>query len=142
MSYDYSGKKIVAVLASNLEIGIAFNVLGHIALSMGAYAEDDIMGRKELCDKSGINHFGISKYPFIITKVKPGRLKRLVNEAREANDLLMIDYPKEMLDTAHDDELADQISQKENSDIEYLGAVIYGDSKTVSSLTGKFMLWK
>ena len=142
MSYEYSEKKIVAVLASNLEAGIALNVIGHLAVSMGAYADEDIMGRKVLTDNSGIDHTGISKYPFIITKVKPSRLKRLVDDARQEESLLLVDYPKQMLTTGHDDELAEEIAKVDNANIEYLGAVIYGDSKIVSELTGKFTLWK
>ena len=44
-NYNYRQKKIVAVLASNLEIGVAFNVIGHLAISIGAYADKEIMGR-------------------------------------------------------------------------------------------------
>ncbi|NJN61716.1 MAG: DUF2000 domain-containing protein [Coleofasciculaceae cyanobacterium RL_1_1] len=59
------------------------------AISIGAYSDPNIMGRRNLTDKSGINHAGISKYPFIITKVKQGRLKRLVDEARQMKELLL-----------------------------------------------------
>ena len=142
MSYDYSEKKIVAVLASNLEVGVALNVIGHLAVSLGAYADPDIMGRKVLVDNSGVEHIGISKYPFIITKVKPGRLKRFVDDARKQDELLLVDYPKQMLTTGHDDELAEEMAKIGNEDIEYLGAVIYGEAGVVSKLTGKFTLWK
>ena len=83
-----------------------------------------------------------SKYPFIITKVKQWRLKKFIDEAKKEENLLLADYPKEMLTTSHDDELAQEISNKNNSDFEYLGAIIYGDSEKVSSLSGKFTLWK
>lgn len=142
MSYEYSDKKIVAVLSSNIDMGVAANVIGHLAVSIGAYAEKSIMGRPVLIDKSDTEHVGISKYPFIITKVKPGRLKKFINEAREKKDLLLVDYPEQMLSTAHDDELADEMSKVETSDIQYMGAIIYGDSVTVSELTGKFTLYK
>lgn len=142
MSYEYSDKKIVAVLASNLEVGVALNVIGHLAVSVGAYADADIMGRKVLVDNSGVEHVGISKYPFIITKVKPGRLKRLVDDARKEDGLLLVDYPTQMLITGHDDELAEEIAKTDNENIEYLGAVIYGAAGFVSELTGKFTLWK
>jgi hypothetical protein len=142
MNYDYSERKIVAVLSSNLEIGVALNVIGHMAISIGAYSDPNIMGRRNLTDKSGINHAGISKYPFIITKVKQGRLKRLVDDARQVKELLLIDYPKQMLHTGHDDELAEEISKVDNDIIEYLGAAIYGNATLVTSLTGSFTLWK
>ncbi len=141
ISYKYSDKKIVAVLAANLELNIALNVIGHLAVSLGANADKNIMGRKLLVDKSGVEHVGISKYPFIITKVKPGRLKKLINDARNVEEILLIDYPKQMLTTRHDDELAKEIQISENLELEYFGAILYGDTKNISALTGKFTLW-
>ena len=42
----------------------------------------DIMGKKIIKDKSGIEHLGISKFPFIITKVKPGKLRIAIDKAK------------------------------------------------------------
>ena len=143
MNYDYGNKKIVAVLASNLEIGIAFNVLGHLAVAVGAFSDrDDIMVRNQLLDNSKIKHLGISKYPFIITKVKPGRLRKLIEDARNMSNILMVDFPRQMLDTGHDDELAQALLAVNESEIDYLGAILYGDVKEISELTGNFSLWK
>lgn len=130
------------MLSSNLEMGVALNVIGHLSISVGAYADETIMGNKVLFDKTGIEHIGISKYPFVITKVKPNRLKRLIDEVKQEKNLLLVDYPKEMLLTGHDDELVSALLEIENTDIEYLGAVLYGDASLVSSFTGKFTLWK
>lgn len=47
-----------------------------------------------------------------------------------------------MLDTRTDDELVASISSKENDKLEYLGAIIYGDTKEVNEITGKFQLWR
>ena len=47
-----------------------------------------------------------------------------------------------MLETRTDDELVKSISSKENDKLEYLGAVIYGDTKDVDKITGKFQLWR
>lgn len=41
------------------------------------------MGKKIITDKSGINHLGISKFPFIITKVKPGKLRNAIDNAKK-----------------------------------------------------------
>lgn len=140
--YDYSEKKVVAVLASNLEVGIAMNTLGHMAIALGAYADKNLLGRPTLIDASGVKHTGIGKYPVIITKVKPGRLRRFIEEARKEGGLFLIDYPKEMLDTDHDDHLEKSISAKEEQNMEYIGAMVYGAAKTIQSLSGNFTLWK
>lgn len=142
MTYDYRAKKMVAVVASNLEVGVALNVVGHMAISMGFHSHDNLMGKNKLYDASGNPHTGIAKYALIITKVKPKRLKRFINEARQTQGITLIDYPEQMLYIEHDDDLAETISLMREEDINYLGAIIYGDSKVVEALSGKFTLWK
>ena len=143
MTYDYKEKKTVAVIAANLEPGIALNVVGHLAISVGAYGDKDLMGRRQLVDASGIAHIGISKYPVIITKVKPGRLRQLIQDARRyTDDILLVDYPEQMLTTGHDDDLESAVRAAKEEDINYLGAILYGKSEIINTLTGKFSLWK
>ena len=77
----------------------------------------------------------------IITKVKQGRLRRLLNDARKNDGLFIADYPEQMLHTGHDDELATAIAKTENESINYLGVLVYGDTPSVTELTGKFMMW-
>ena len=141
MSYDYRGKKIVAVLASNLETGVALNVLGHLAISIGAHSALDIIGRSPLIDGSGMRHTGIARYPVIVTKVRSGKLRKLIDEARSNSEILLADYPREMLDTGHDDELAEALAKRPEENLEYLGAILYGPHKAVSDLTARFTLW-
>ena len=142
MSYDYKEKKIVGVIASNLEPGVALNIIGHLGVSIGAYADKDIMGQANIKDKSGMNHVGISKYPFIITKVKMGKVRQTIETAKQNPNILVVDYPKEMLTTGHDDELVKAIGEKEEQRLEYLGAVLCGNSKDIDEITGKFQLWR
>ncbi len=139
---NYEDKKIVGIIASNVEPSVALNVIGHLAVSIGKYSDTEIMGQPNIVDKSGINHLGISKFPFIITKVKSGKLKNTIEIAKKNPNLLVADYPKEMLETRTDEELVESIKSKENDKLEYLGAVIYGDTKDVDEITGKFQLWR
>ena len=140
--YDYKAKKVVAVLSSTLDVGIAMNVLGHMCVAIGAYGEKDLMGRPVLPDASGTNHVGIGRHAVIITKVKPARLRQFIEEARTQKDLLLVDFPQEMLDTHHDDDLAASMLAKPEKEMHYLGAIVYGDAPTIQALSGKFMLWK
>lgn len=73
---NYEDKKIVGIIVSNVEPSVTLNVIGHLAVSIGKYSDTEIMGQPNIVDKSGINHLGISKFPFIITKVKSGKLKK------------------------------------------------------------------
>ena len=139
---NYEDKKIVGIIASNVELSVALNVIGHLSVSIGKYSDNEIMGQPTITDKSGVSHLGISKFPFIITKVKPGKLKTTIDTAKSNPNLLVADYPKDMLETRTDDELVASINGKENDKLEYLGAIIYGDTKDVNEITGKFQLWR
>lgn len=139
---NYEDKKIVGIIVSNLEPAIALNVIGHLAISIGKNSGDEIMGKPVITDKSGVEHLGISQFPFIITKVKAGKLRNAIDIAKSNPNLLVADYPKDMLDTRTDDELVASINSKENDKLEYLGAIIYGDTKEVDEITGKFQLWR
>ena len=139
---NYEDKKIVGIIASNVEPSVALNVIGHLSVAIGKYSDEEIMGQPIITDKTGINHLGISKFPFIITKVKAGKLKNTIDMAKCNPNLLVADYPKDMLETRTDDELVESINGKENDKLEYLGAVIYGDTKDVNEITGKFQLWR
>ena len=138
----YEDKKIVGIVASNVEPSVALNVIGHLAISIGKYSNDEIMGKSIITDKSGINHLGISQFPFIITKVKSGKLKTAIDLAKQNPNLLVADYPKDMLDTRTDDELVASINSKENDKLKYLGAIIYGNTTDVDNITGKYQLWR
>ena len=139
---NYEDKKIVGIIASNVEPAVALNVIGHLAISIGKYSDSEIMGKPTIADKSGVEHLGISKFPFIITKVKAGKLKTTIDIAKNNPNLLVADYPKDMLDTRTDEELVASINSKENEKLEYMGAIIYGNTKDVDEITGKFQLWR
>lgn len=139
---NYEDKKIVGIIATNVEASVALNVIGHLSISIGKYSDAEIMGKNIIIDKSGVNHLGISKFPFIITKVKASKLALAIERARQNPNLLVADYPKDMLDTRTDEELVASISSKEEENLEYMGAVIYGNTKDVDEITGKFQLWR
>lgn len=139
---NYEDKKIVGIIASNVEPAVALNVIGHLAISIGKYSDAEIMGQRVITDKSGVEHMGISRFPFIITKVKAGKLRNAIETAKQNPNLLIVDYPKDMLETRTDEELVAQVSSKDNEKIEYLGAIIYGNTDDVNTITGKYQLWK
>lgn len=139
---NYEDKKIVGIIATNVDAPTALNVIGHLAVSIGKYSDNEIMGKSLITDKSNVNHLGISKFPFIITKVKSGKLRNAIDKAKENPDLLVADYPRDMLETRTDEELVESITSKNNDELEYLGAIIYGNTNDVNEITGKFQLWK
>jgi len=142
MIYDYSGKKVVAVLAENLSCSNALNVLGHMGIALGSQQLDDLLGRTDLFDRSGTRHAGISRYALIILKTNRAKLRRLIGQARELDCLSIIDFPEQMLLTGHDDELASCLQLASESEITYLGALIFGDAQVINGLTSRFSLWR
>lgn len=138
----YEEKKIVGVLASNVDAVVALNVIGHLAISIGKYSGKELMGQERIKDASGEFHLGISRFPFIVTKVKQSKLKQTIALAKQNQNILVADYPKEMLETKTDEELVNAIRLKKEEDIQYYGAVLYGNTKDINEITGKFSLWR
>lgn len=117
---NYEDKKIVGIIATNVEPAVALNVIGHLAVAIGKYSNDEIMGKPIITDKSGIMHLGISQFPFIITKVKASKLRNAIDKAKENPNLLVADYPIDMLETRTDDDLVNSIESKENGELELM----------------------
>ena len=141
-TYNYRAFKTVAVLSSKIPASIALNVLGHLGLAIGTEVRSEHLGRHPITDGSGVEHHGISKYPFIITRVKPSSIRKAIAQARLQPSLMLCDYPKEMLETGHDDELVAALESKLEPSLEYLGMVIFGPAKLVDEITGRFSLWR
>lgn len=139
---NYEDKKIVGIIATNVDPSVALNVIGHLSIAIGKYSDLGIMGKARITDQSQVEHLGISRFPFIITKVKASKLKNAIEKAKENPNLLVADYPKDMLETRTDEELVASISSKTHEQLEYMGAVIYGDTQDVDEITGKFQLWR
>lgn len=43
---NYEDRKIVGIIASNVEPAVALNVIGHLAISIGKYSDPEIMRKK------------------------------------------------------------------------------------------------
>lgn len=89
ITYNYREIKIVAVISENISVQVALNLIGHLSISIGAYAPKSMMGRTYLVDKSGTKHLGISKYPYIITRANPRKIRKAICEARTSEDVFL-----------------------------------------------------
>lgn len=138
--YDYRERKTVILLASNNEAPTNLNIVGHLSLAIGAWG-DDMMGRPELIDGSGIVHRGISRYPVILLKGRMSKVRNAIQLCRDSQ-LLHIEYPREMLTTGHDDELASELAARDESMLEYLGVAAHGATSDVDAIFGRFTLWR
>ncbi len=141
MSYDYKSRKTVIAVATELGAGVASNVIGHLALAVGHRVPHSDMGQDPLIDATGFKHVWISRYPVGVVAAKSARLRRLLTEAREASELIVVDYPEQMLTTGHDDELVAAIGAAHEGTIRYLGVALHGPASVLLPITGKFSLW-
>lgn len=142
MTYEYKERKIVCIVSEHLETWQVANIVGHLGIALGARKDQHLMGKEVLLDSSGVVHKGIARYGFIIKKGNPKSISEVINKGRENKNILLLDFPREMLETHHDDELADALSKKETSEIEYLATLLYGRADDVNALTKEFPLWK
>ncbi len=142
MNYEYRERKTVVVLSESLPVPAAFNVIGHLAQAVGAQADEQLMGTLNLVDRTGTSHKGISRYGFIILKASASKIRQAVLQGRENSNLLMIDFPRQMLDTHHDDELRSWLSESDEAQLEYLGVAFYGKTEDIDKICRKFSLWR
>jgi hypothetical protein len=141
-TYNYRASKIVAVLYKGLQPGVALNIVAHLSTRLGASKATELMGRAELPDASGVIHHGIAKYPIIITRVKESGVRTAIEAARANPAIFVADFPAQMLDTGHDDDLAAAMAAANEKDLRYHGALLYGPSTAIDAITGRFSLWR
>jgi hypothetical protein len=133
-------KKLAAVLSEKLEPGMAMNALAHMALGMGT-----VVGPAEglMCDYvdgSGAHHPSISAYPFIVLKGRPGKIREAIGIAQGAG-IKTVDFVNTMTVGSYTEQLTRTKAAK-NEDLEFYGAVFFGDFASVNDITKKFSLYK
>ncbi len=133
-------KKLVAVISEKLETGVAMNALAHMALGMGATLGPEVSMLCDYQDGSGISHPAISAYPFIILKGRPSKIREAVTLAKE-QDIQAADFVNTMTVGSYTEQLQ-RTKQTPNAELEFYGAVFYGDISAVSEITKKFSLFK
>jgi hypothetical protein len=82
-----------------------------------------------------------SQYPIILLRAKPTQLPGLMMKVR-ASGLLYHGFIKEMIETTDDKEIVDTLSDKNDSEVEYLGIGIFGELDEVNALTKNYQTWK
>lgn len=140
--YNYRSHKTAILLSSKIAPDVALNVVGHLCIAVGAYSSDGLMGQRRITDASGVEHCGISRYPVIVLKTRPAKLRKALDAAREVRSIFMADYPSAMLDTAHDKELVAAIEATNEQDFEYFGLAATGPAEDMDRVFGEYSLWR
>jgi len=133
-------KKLAAVLSEKLEAGVAMNALAHMALGMGTVLGSGESLMCDYVDGSGVHHPSISAYPFIVLKGRPGKIREAVSAAQNT-EIKTVDFVNTMTVGSYSDQLA-RTKSTSNEELDFYGAVFFGDSAHVSEITKKFSLYR
>ena len=133
-------KKLAAVLNEKLETGVALNALAHMSLGMGTVLGPDESLMCDYVDANNMHHPSISAYPFIILKGRPTKIREAIDVAKNSN-VAVIDFTNTMTVGSYTEQL-ERTKSTPNSELEFYGAVFYGDFAAVSEITKKFSLFR
>jgi hypothetical protein len=133
-------EKTVALLSTELDVAAALNIIGHLSIGIGAACRERLIHSDKYLDASGYSHLGVSAWPFIVLKTRPAKLRAALDQARNTPSLVLADYPKQVLTTTTDSELAAEIAATAEVDLEYLGLMVHGAMHDVDAIFGRFAL--
>jgi hypothetical protein len=133
-------KKLIAVLNEKLEAGIALNALAHMALGMGTVLGPEEAMMCDYVDAGNGHHPSISAYPFIVLKGRPNKIREAIDAAKNGN-IQVVDFTHTMTVGTYVEQLQ-RTKSTPNAELEFYGAVFYGDAVAVSEITRKFSLYK
>ena len=140
MEQDFT-RKIVIVINKELEQWQVLNTVAHVAAYMGHKLDDDFGTGEAFITSDNKEHPRNSQFAIIILKAKPLQLPNLMQKVRSSG-LLYHGFIREMIETTDDQEISTILSNKANSEIEYLGIGIFGPKAQVDTLTKNYQLWR
>ena len=132
--------KFAAIVDESLTMGRAMAVLGHLSVSIGAFAPAELLGVPRIRDASGHDHFGIAGLPYIILRGTRPAIKRVVEQSG-GRDAFTVGCPTETLDLPDNESFVESLTRKQFSDIEYYAVALFGPREVVEPVTRRFRLW-
>jgi hypothetical protein len=133
--------KITIVLNKHLESWEAFNAATHIAAYIGNRLGDNFATGPSFTTQDGVLHPRNSQFAIIILRAKPTQLHGLMAKTRDSG-LLYHGFFREMIETTSDQEIETMLSTKLDTDLEYLGIGLFGDTNQVDTLTKSYQVWR
>lgn len=138
---DEKDKRFVAVLSKKMDIGRAFNVLGHLSVGLSDSLKEDDGCYVDYIDMDGGIHPHLSHYPFIVLKADNSNKIRGVREEAMSRGIAFTDFTHTMIEGGSVVQQSVTKSTRE-SDLEYLGICLFGNADVLRELTKKFSLYK
>ena len=138
---DVSQYRYIAILNKKGETGRLMNALGHMANGLGKLvSESENTCFVDYYDQDEGVHPSISHYPYIVLKADNSNKIRKVREEALERNIAFVDFTTSMFVG----ETADQLVETKNSpesELEYLGICMFGDTKTLKEFTSKYSLF-
>lgn len=139
---DEHTHRFVAVLNKKIETGRLMNALGHMTAGLaGKVGTNTDMCFLDYFDKDGGVHPGISHFPFIVLAADNSNKIRAVRSAAIAHHLPFTDFTSTMTVGTSEAQVA-ATAQAHESELEYFGIVMFGETKIIKELTSKFSLYR
>jgi len=139
---DERSYRFVAILNKKIEIGKLMNSLGHMTAGLaGKVGVGKDMCFLEYKDRDGGIHPGISHFPFIVlSSDNSNKIRTLRNEAIKIG-LPFTDFTSTMT-IGTSQQQVEATEKMSESDLEYYGIVLFGETEILRSLTNKFSIFK
>jgi hypothetical protein len=134
-------KRFIAILNRKIEPGKLMNALGHMTAGLaGGYEKRDEMCFIKYEDKDGSVHPNISHFPFIVLRADNSNQIRTVRNEAIARGVAFVDFTSSMV-------IGSSVEQQEKtkvtpeSELEYYGICMFGDTEMLKEFTRKFSLY-
>jgi hypothetical protein len=137
---DQDQKRYIAVLNKKMEIGRAFNVLGHLSVGLSNQLTDGEALHLDYLDMEGNVHPSLSHYPFIVLKADNSNKLRKIREEALSRGIKFTDFTSTMTEGGSIEQQLRTRETKE-ADLEYLGVCLFGSTETLREFTKKFSLY-
>ncbi len=138
---DENSKRFIAVLNKKIETGKLMNALGHMTVGLVS----GYLSKKDVClleykDKEKNLQALLSHFPFIVLKADNSNKIRKVREESISRNIPHITFTSSMTIGTSEEQINETAATSE-TDLEYYGILLFGDTEELRELTGKFSLF-
>lgn len=131
--------KLVALANKDIEVGVAMNAIGHMAIGLGVQLNNEVLRLNDYQDKEGNVYPRISQLPFIILRGKSGEIRKAIQNAK-AQQIVYSVFTNTMTGGTYQEQLQNTRATPEEQ-LVYYGAVLFGPWETVNQITKRFSLY-
>jgi hypothetical protein len=134
-------RRISIVINKELPSWQVLNTVAHISAYFGNLLDEQLTTGEYFESKDGVLYPRNSQYPIIALSAQPNQLQSFAQTVRQANDVSVMYFIREMIETTSDGEIQDWLTNTTSDQVELLGVGIFGENQRVKELTKQFKLW-